>query len=443
MIDPNKHVSAVVDYRINLFALEQVLKALAREGCHIDVICADALADAVRATLPNDQLTIRSLDEIRRKMRMWYRLHRVTRLLVANPKFSTASWYQHERERNSPNPGIRALYRVAERLPKLKNTSINRFLRTTVGAVVPNVFRTRTVVTPSRTLVPELLCARGLKIATIVESWDHPGKYPTGFVSDNAFVWNKPLGEDWLSYQGDRRFTVSFPIKHRYVVEYAQKQKPLEVALQREMRTRRTIMYPATWTSQSSNKAIFEEELQQVQELCEVARRHDATLFIKPKPQGNTRDFDFLQAKYPNVVIGSYKNSGDRPEDYYLDSEYNQRRLSELGECDSMINGGTTFGIDAALFGLPVLQLDFRESTRYPTTAKAFRSYHLEKYFLSDSSLTLSLKGDATLVDTVDAYFKSADHRDAKFSKRLRNWLYTDEPFSDAMSRVARTILSD
>jgi hypothetical protein len=438
-----KHISAIVDYRINFFAVEHVLKALAKQGCHVDVFCSGSLVEAVRAALPENQITIRNLDEIRRRMALWYRLHRVTRLIVANPNFSTASWYQHERERNSPKFGIRVLYKATERLPKLRNTSINRFLRSTVGLVIPNVFRTQTVVTPSRTLVPELLCARGLRIATIVESWDHPGKYPTGFVSNNAFVWNKTLGEDWLHYQGDKRYTVSFPIKHRYVVEHAQRQKPLDGARQHETRGSRTIMYPATWTSQSSNKAIFREELQQIEELCQAAKRHGVTIFIKPKPQGNTRDFDFLKDKYSNVIIGGYKQSGDRPEDYYLDSEYNRQRLAELGQCDSMINGGTTFGIDATIFGLPVLQLDFRESSRYPITAKAFHSYHLEKYFLRDPALTLPVKSNDSLLDVVDAYLMSPDYRDAKFSKRVKNWLYTDESFEDAMTRVATTILSE
>lgn len=440
MMEPTKHLSAIVDYRISFFALEPVLKSLAERGCKLDIYSSDALVEGVKRALPVNQITIFSLDEVRRKTLWWYRFHRVMRIMIADPNFSTSSWYQHDRERNGASRRMRMLYRVAERAPKVRGNRVNRVLNATVGGLVPNIFRTQKVISQSRTLVPELLCARGLKIQTIVESWDHPGKYPAGFVTDNAFTWNRTLGEDWLFYQGDHRFTVSYPMKHRYVVEHAQSTGG-NAGIRGTGGKYHVIMYAPAWTGQSSNKAIFKEELDQIEELCEVTKRHNMRLFIKPKPQGNTRDFDFLAAKHSHVSVGSYKQSGTRPEDYYLDSEYNKTRIEELKCCDLMINGGTTFGIDAAIFGLPVLQLDFSQSTRYPVTAKAFRSYHLQKYFLMDPSITLKIGKDDSLFEKVDSYLKAPDRREIKFSKRLREWIWTDESFESAMDRVAENIL--
>lgn len=439
MREARQILSAIVDYRVNFLALEPVMLAAIELGAFIDIYCSDPLVELVKSKLPPTSTRILSLDALRNRHRFSYKIHRVLRMLVTDPSFSSSSLYQHNREVNSANPLMRGLYRMGGAFPKVRGSRVNAFLRNTYGRISPTIFRSPRILAPSRTLVPEFLCSQRLKIFTVVESWDHAGKYPSGFVSENVFVWNKDLGHDWLKYQGDKTYTVGYPMKHRYVVEHAQKNK----AIVPPAKKRSVLMYAPAFPSQGSNKTAYAEELAQIEEICLVAKEHNATLFLKPKPQGNSRDFDFLLAKFSNLVIGSYKESGQRPEDYYLDSEYNSHRLDELGKCDLLINGGTTFGIDAAIYGLPVLQLDFRDSKKYPAIAKAFRNYHLEKYFLSDPSMTLPVMGDATLFDSLNSYLKAPDGKEVKFGARLKEWVYTNEAFESAMRRIANTMLAD
>lgn len=431
-------VSAVLDYRINFFALEPVLRGLHEAGCPLDLYCSDNIVDFVRKAFPSERVTIFSIDKIRGSMKFWTTFHRAWRLLLTDPNFSTSSRYQADRELKSKDWRKRFLFRVAEHFPKMQGPGINSFMAATVGRGVPKVFRTRKVLSPSRTWVPEFLCKRDLEVFTMIESWDHPGKFPAGFVSKCAFSWTKSIGEDWVRYQGDKEYQVGFPMKHRYVVEHVQQFGPRKAT---ENGGSRMIMYAPASNGQTSNKPLFREEMEYMNEICEAARKHNYKVFIKPKPQGNTRDFDVLADRHPNVILGTYKDSGARPEDYYLDAEYNQQRIKELSQCDLMINSGTTFGIDAAVFGLPVVQTDFRKSTRYLTTAKSFYSYHLEKYILDHPGETLPISGDARVFDVLDAYFANPDDRATRFSNRVRSWIYTDEKFPAAMSRIVGRIL--
>ena len=432
-----KTISVVIDYEINFCALELIMHKLLNNGYSLNVYCSYSLINTVSNSFTGDRIHIVPLDPLRKQTHWAYVMHRVLRGLVTNPKFSCSSWYQYSNMCNSSSAVKRCLYYTLNKLPKLKGNTVNQFLMCLMPLFIRSVFRTQKVLVAARTLVPELLCARGLKVFSVIESWDHPGKYPVGFTSVNVFAWNRDIGEDWIRYQGGDTFTVSYPMKHRYVIEHLRDHLPVSVT---PLKGAPFILYAFASNGQTSNKRLFQEELSFIGEICEAALAHQRTVFIKPKAQGNTRDFDFLLDRYPNVVIGSYKDSGDRPEDYYLDADYNALRLKELQQCDLMVNGGTTFGIDAALFGLPVLQLDFCDANQYPATSQAFTNYHLKKYFVSDPNLTISIRGSTTVFAALNEYLSNPDGREARYGDRLRNWIHTDEPIGEAMDRVFKVI---
>ena len=68
----------------------------------------------------------------------------------------------------------------------------------------------------------------------------------------------------------------------------------------------------------------------------------------------------FNSSLFALLVIGIQ----NRPKDNYdfFSQEYNDERHNLLQKIDGVINLGTTFGVDASIAKLPVMQIDLTES---------------------------------------------------------------------------------
>jgi hypothetical protein len=276
-------------------------------------------------------------------------------------------------------------------------------------------FPTRKVVVASRFSLPHLLCAADAEVFTVMESWDHPVKTPVGYVSQTVFAWNADLARDWSRQQGDVDVRVGYPLKLRDALQIG----PCANKGSRTVSNR--AMYAAGTSSLSYVNNLHEEEQRLIRVLCKATQRAGWTLLIKPKPNGPVGDFDHFADEFRHVRIGQYRGA-ESSTDYYLDAEYNAARYSEACWADVVISAITTFALDAALLGAPVLQLDLRELPGFPELARFSTNHHLSAYLLRDPELALGASSSAQLECEVARALERPE-RAYGFSSMLRQWL--------------------
>lgn len=234
-----------------------------------------------------------------------------------------------------------------------------------------------------------LLLPRGVPHISIMESWDHPIKLPYFTQPDYCLTWNSDLADDTRRTQFLDRVARIAPLKFRYIGERegrgddelvgslrdaAHRAEILRLA---ELRKRgRVILYP---TTTSSAGIEHEGEMRLIGDICAALEGTGDVLYIKPKPNGPRGDYDRFAA-FPHVFVGAYSKSPDSRD--MLDEDYHTFRYLILRNTDIAINAGTTFVLEAALMGRPVVQLDLEEG-RYGGFARFTKTYHLSKYILS------------------------------------------------------------
>jgi len=209
----------LVDSLIGYYALEPIIRELARRGCRLHLFVPTRIQQRLLSLLAADGITDYSLEDIGAGAGFVKRLHRLLRQLFTRPSFS----FQYRLlSQPGQHPGSLSYWLTAQlaRLsPGLPHARVNGAVSRIVGWFVRNPFPTDVVLTVSRSSMAHLLCAPGLRVVTVLESWDHPVKWPVGHRSDAVFVWNEGLAEDWRGYQGDRDVVVTFPLKLRYWIE--------------------------------------------------------------------------------------------------------------------------------------------------------------------------------------------------------------------------------
>ena len=114
-----------------------------------------------------------------------------------------------------------------------------------------------------------------------------------------------------------------------------------------------------------------------------------------------------------NVVIGEYSPNPDKKD--MLEDEYHAYRYLLLKNAQLVINAGTTFGLDAAMAGAPVLQLSITEKY-FGSYARTKKYYHIEKYLLR-SDFVSDFTGDEKTVFSEEMISKAK-----KYSQMLKHW---------------------
>jgi hypothetical protein len=251
-----------------------------------------------------------------------------------------------------------------------------------------------------------------------------------------VFVWNKALAEDWYNYQGDRGVKVGYPLKLAYALENG---SPSVAAT--GWRQRR-ILYPATYTSYSDQK-FFQDELRLLDLLCTTAAKAGLHVYIKPKPNGPKGDYEHLKVRFNNIEIGDDGGATD-PREYFLDEEYNIERIRVMRRCDAVVNLGSTFGLDAAAYGLPVFQLFIRDPVAFPGLTANFQYEHL-RHMLTQPSLVYRIDGENPAATVFECMCNDQSVEKAvSFSRNLRAWLYSRPGgCSSAVSQMVDDIFGD
>ena len=337
-----------------------------------------------------------------------------------------------EREK-SGNAFARFLFSLARIFPKWKRQNVNRNLRACIRWCFKNPFPTPTVANVTFIDYPEVLCANGQRIVTLVESWDHCVKRPMGYVSEVAFLWNQSLTEDWKAYQGDLHAIGLYPLKLRYALQ------SFDGPAIKETDPRKLLLYPASYGSNAGQ--FFEAELEIIEIVCRSAKRAGWDVIIKPHPAGASGEFDAISRKFAHVSIGTVLG-GSGTNHYYLDDHYNKLRFSELRKSNLVVNLYTTFVLDASLAYVPSLQLNLTGNENYPVVSRISNNQHLQKYLFVNRDLCLNVSSEMSLEDEIHHFLEFPDERASLFAVKMRNWLDASASLEEAVETVVAEMVS-
>lgn len=179
-------------------------------------------------------------------------------------------------------------------------------------------------------------------------------------------------------------------------------------------------------------------ELRLAELVCAAAADTGWEVLLKLKPTGGQDDWIAFSERWPNVQI-SDEVDAPGPMDYFLDDDYNNRRLADLARVQFVVNSVTTFGLDAALAGVPVLQLSELSGPGLVGLKSAQRNYHIRKYLLSHDH-TFRVAEDDIRSHLAD-WLRDPDDRAASYSKILRSWLLPSAGFDAAVDRAVERAL--
>jgi len=428
-------ISILISTQICLHTALPYIFELRKQNVAIHYIVAREVREEASSLL-KDASSVVSIDTLSRKHTLAMLVHSFLRIAFTRQDYSPSYGRWLAQRFKHKNLIITVLSKWLIKFgPKWRREEINQKLAYWIRKILPNPFPTSRLINITATGDPHLLCARGLRVYTILESWDHPCKAPVGHSSERVFVWNDSLRRDWYEYQGDSNISISYPIKLGYALN-ANKLKKTELIRS----TNNRIMYSATFGA-TSDPSLFNEELRLIEEICKVTQDSGKKLLIKPKPNGTFGELDqFL--KFPHIEIGKYQHNRGGA-NYHLSDKYNNNRLSELQTCDIVINLGTTFALDAAAFGLPVVQLKIDCQQHYPCLSALTTFPHLARHFYSKPECIFTIAGSGPVSEELaflgetSNYIQSAE----AFSLYLREWIMPNCTLDKSVANVVRACL--
>jgi len=404
-------IAVYIDSLIKLYAAKDIVSKLASRGHRLNLYGPETVRNEAKNIVPEIQ-NMTDSNSILKSNRFARFIHR--RLLAAADCISISTTNSHRlKHRNSRFAFLNFFFSVIFRFGKPCDT--NSKIEALISAFTRNPFKEDTVLVVSRPFERATFCASKLTVITLMESWDHPSKERLGFTSDLVITWNENTAKDWTKYQGDRNTIAGFPSKLAYALSNhqtsIQNQSPQEV---------RSVLYPMTLCS-LSRKDEFEEEKKLVRHLSISLMKNQISLLVKPKPNSLPNELDQLSREFANIQIGNYNRQTN--DTYSLTSNYNQKRIDELKSVDAVLNLGTTFGLDAAAFGLPVIQLKINDKNSFPLLSQVLQFDHLKSVFFCDPADYYSIKNPKGFDSFAENLQNLAQKMGSRNSERLREWL--------------------
>ncbi len=289
-----------------------------------------------------------------------------------------------------------------------KNKSINKYFNLDLMITVTKVHQSHLI--PHKDFVPHI---------NIMESWDHPMKFPYYIFPNYCLVWNKDLSIDTKKTQHLNKVRQIDPLKFRYIFKYKKwsfeklndgiKNTIYSDELDR-IKGLNIVLYP---TTTSSSGIMHKGEMKFIKSLCEIFEQTDYHLYIKPKPNAPKGDYDIF-TEYENVIVGAYSNNKNGLD--MLDNNYHIFRYLLLCKSNVVINVGTTFALEASLLDKKLVQLRLK-SGDYFGFAEFCKTYHLNKY-------VLSLPGVINFEDySKMSFLDEVNNCTHLFSESLKKWI--------------------
>lgn len=347
-----------------------------------------------------------------------------------SPKFSV----MYKRIRN----GSDKFSFISKFFPR-KKSNINTFYEKFLSPFSKSRFSKDVVLVVTLTGFPYLIANRKIKKVTIMESWDHPVKMPFYHVPKRTYTWNADLKKDISEYQEIKNIELIFPLKFRYVVEFAQSEENLLFSQLKSKKyiddlkevNAQTMMYIVSTSAR--NPKGFEGEMDLVRQLVNYTAEHGIHLYIKPKPNGLDGEFDEFKS-FKNVQIGIY-GKGEQSEDM-LDDEYHLYRYLLLKKCGLVVNVFTTFVLEAVILKKPVLQFTikgvnslFAEYTNNP---------HLKNYLLCHPEVRAWDGTDESMKNIMDEAIHSKITNE--YSERIRKWILSGDSLELSINKITNEL---
>jgi len=421
-------LSVIIDSRIYGYLFAPIIAAFDAKGVRIFIYTPSRIQQSVRKDIgAHDHVEFLDLDPIRKRNRWRWLVHRIAMDLFVRDDFSYQMHKQKKEITKVLPPLRRTLVKLSRLLPKVQNRAINHFVERLAGIGMRNPLRTRTIMAGSLNASAELLCAKDQTVITVMESWDHAVKHPNGYTSELVFAWNDDLKEDWQRVHNDQNVQVFYPLKLRYARErVARWPKP------KRQDCRPFFVYSVASTRRFSIKLVVELEQRLIRDMARAAETAGWDLFIKPRPNGEDGEFSAIVEEFPRVRVGSIVDQEvGIAADYFLSDVYNKTRFSEIEGAEFVVNAFTTFGLDAAAAGIPVLQLDVRKADGYAVSSQYYNNYHLKTYLLQRNPV-LTIEGD--FLAGFSDFLKSPNSIPQQYSDELAGWLFSNRSQEEAIN---------
>lgn len=332
-------------------------------------------------------------------------------------------------------------------LPNVGNMDrrqVNERYRRVFRRWLPNPFGDDVVLAITPVVDPHWLCAAGLRVVTIAESWDHPVKQPFLHVPDWVFTWNADLQSDLNDYQGLPESGAGYPLKFRYIEELEARvhsagegshllsNPALRADLER-LPPEPFLLYICTTSSR--NVRGFQGEVELIRDLAAHAARQGSCLYIKPKPNGLPGELDAF-ARLSNVIVGAYGTGIESGS--MLDPDYHVYRYLLLKRAGLVINVGTTFGLEAALCGMPVMQLSLEANERFGHFAELASNPHIERYLVRGRPV-LHYGGNPEELAALIQRARDEGIAD-EYTRRIRGWLSSGRSVAESVEEVLQAL---
>jgi hypothetical protein len=284
-----------------------------------------------------------------------------------------------------------------------------------------NVFESTRIISLSRVSRPYLFNNVKLRHVAFVESWDHPVKAPWFLKPRIAMVWNKDLKNDIKKYQNIQSIYQVSPAKFNYIY-FKQKYKlnaSNELLIKDHYKKDEELINNAgsfvtyAMAYSEKNKNAFKGELLFIEQLVEACSVLNMCLFIKPKPFGSGNAINKKFESYEKVIVGRSPLFAMGLD--LISQNYNNYRKNILSKTELLVDCGSTFMLDAAIYKCSVVKLllDFDGlSNAFDATRNNPHLKHLD-------SVSYKYNGDTLKLTELLKDYSKYD-----VSKELREWIY-------------------
>ena len=415
-----RKITIIIDFEIYFYLFKPLIEEFQRKKITLYIVCPVKIKEKINNDLGSkENLIFIDLGLIKKKTFLLKFLHRLLSILFTKHSFSIQ--YARGVKLYSGKKGlIKYLYKLSYFMPKVDNP--NYFLSQIVGVFSRNLFPTKKIMIGSLNASPELLCYKKNEIITVMESWDHCVKHPNGYISDLVIIWNEDLKNDWIKHQMDKNVISSFPLKLRYANDIIFNNKK-NMTFNSKIKK---CIYAVASAKNFSVPSLTRVEHKIIKKICKATQEAGWDLMIKPRPVGDTNEFDYFLDKYSHVSIGFTSEPKEFAANYFLGDEYNKIRFKEISKAQLVINCFTTFGLDSAVSGKPVLQMDVSRDFELEESKKFYANHHIKNYLIKSKNI-LKIKQGESLDTVLSNYLKSDKNLHIKYSEELRNWLIRDQ----------------
>lgn len=417
-----KKISLAFEHEIEYYLFQPIIKILSKEDYEIYILTSERTKNLIeREFIENNFIYYNN--NLSLGFKILNGLHRIFTILFTPHNFSDQYKRMVIKNFIYRNNIWSLFYRISFITPKSKN--INKLIFDFFKWITPTFFKTNKVLVPTLNSYAFLLNKKNLEVYTVMESWDHAMKTPNSYLSKKVFLWNNDLQNDWKTYQKDNGTDKIYPLKLRFSKNNRFKNR----------KVKDKVVYAVAFTSLYSNPVAEKMEKQVIKDLCEITKQLNLNFLIKPRPISSEKEFKPFLEKYPHVHLGYYNAPEKNPSFYYLSDDYNKKRFNEIKDALFTINCFTTFALDSALIGVPVLQLDLRNI--YPDSSFFYDNHHIKKYFISSENI---LKIDSDFKTEFINYFKSGNDIHHKFRLELENWVTDNDSIESSIKKMLKEI---